>query len=769
MKRLNKYMMLFVAALALVSCVDDVVDTPSTEINAKVGDEVQFGLSLPSARTVYGAETNGAFPIYWVEGDKVQIFSPQASKNNAEYKVILPTKENSTEVIDKPNYAKDLQITGDHGVQWGEGYTYTDGDNVEHTGVHNFYSIYPSSNEYTFELDDPEGDPEEEIVYAKNVKVATFQEVLCVEKDANGNPKFQQAMSNCLMSAVTPAVDMEDGVVNLKYTPLSTVLWVTLAVDAQSTQQESLRTNFTLLGIQLEAKTNIAGTFDLDMSEGIVNSFIQGSDKISLSFTDETTTQHLNYTIKAGQSISFPIFLAPVDGLDINGWKITVNTDQGTFVKTLEYKDGAETELLPGQIHKVTLPNLAPTSTGWDVSKWMTYIPRNVYLSEISIPGSWNSLSKDAQGDNPSIQTQYANGVRAFHLDTRWKRTGNSGSYKYNTLGIANGGNTTNVSGKKVMTDSNNPLFTDILTTLTDADHLKTDEYMVLVCSFAADSYESTDSNGNDWVNVISNACATNADVYDAKKLNANTLVGDVLGKLIVIVNIENSNYSSYPANSKCLFMNMPMKTVEGDFDNILNNRIGTLNKATTSATPAASGITMYHTHAQASIRQDNIPYSGSGDRDDGDRGWMPTRGERKREVENILNWSKGNYGTSNYAHDKWIYLGLGGYYVQWNNGLWGIGAKWEEISSPNITIAEDFNPWINTKVTDMKGTADAPYYPVGIVFMNYVNSYKDAAVKNILMLNNKYRLQYDPNKPADYKPAIDPNDSTVTPGGGII
>ena len=49
-------------------------------------------------------------------------------------------------------------------------------------------------------------------------------------------------------------------------------------------------------------------------------------------------------------------------------------------------------------------------------------------------------------------------------------------------------------------------------------------------------------------------------------------------------------------------------------------------------------------------------------------------------------------------------------------------------------------------------GHDGVPFYPVGIVLMNYVNDYKDT-VKNILMLNNKYPLRYDSNKPADYKP----------------
>ena len=37
-------------------------------------------------------------------------------------------------------------------------------------------------------------------------------------------------------------------------------------------------------------------------------------------------------------------------------------------------------------------------------------------------------------------------------------------------------------------------------------------------------------------------------------------------------------------------------------------------------------------------------------------------------------------------------------------------------------------------------------YYPVGIVLMNHATDYS-AVLNNILMLNNKYRKAYDPNR----------------------
>ena len=133
------------------------------------------------------------------------------------------------------------------------------------------------------------------------------------------------------------------------------------------------------------------------------------------------------------------------------------------------------------------------------------------------------------------------------------------------------------------------------------------------------------------------------------------------------------------------------------------------------------------------------------------DRGYAPSLSERTAVLNSILNWSKNNYGTENYTHNKWIYLGLGGYQVSQ-------GGNAGSVSGSYSTIASTYNTWINGKVTEMGTTPEGqsekvPYYPVGIVLMNFVNDYA-STVKNILLLNNAYRLQYDPDKPADYKPA---------------
>ena len=85
MKRI--YNILFaILAFASVGCVDDLIDpnAPTTDGS----NEVQFGLSLPGTetRTIYGIGGENSFPIFWVDGDKVKVYSPLCLKgrNNAE-------------------------------------------------------------------------------------------------------------------------------------------------------------------------------------------------------------------------------------------------------------------------------------------------------------------------------------------------------------------------------------------------------------------------------------------------------------------------------------------------------------------------------------------------------------------------------------------------------------------------------------------------------------------------------------------------------------
>lgn len=729
MKRIYNYILLATLAFMAVGCVEEEFnnDMPSAES----GDEVQFGLSLgdPKTRTEYGTEADNAFPIYWIAGDKVQIFSPQCleGRRSAEYEVTLPDNG------DKAYYAKALTKTGDTGIQWGENTTA------------NFYSLYPSGN-YTLSSDGTK---------AEGITINYTQNVVVSEVD--GKEVIKSDMEDCLMYAKKEGVARGD-TVKLHYDPISTVLWLTLKVAANT---DATADSFTIQSVSVEADADIAGTFSLNIADGSFGSFVAGKSAKSVLTQITNTSTGGYHTLTNGETLSIPLFLAPIEGLNVKAWKIQVVANNNTYTKTL----GIDQTLVPGQIHKITLPALEPETTEWQVENWMKNIPRNVYLSEVSIPGSWNSLNPEFQGtSNTTISAQYAKGARSFHLDTRWQGTGyRYSSTVYDILGVADGGGTVeHESDARLMTDSDNPSVESALDEM--ILNIKDDEYMILICTFAQGSYKhsytSADGVTYDWVGEISRICALKDEVYDAKKLTSNTLVGDVLGKIIVIINTEDA-ITATPSDSKCLFVNIPLTLTNSQFGTTLNDyNLGGINKGTESATTISdTGIDMYNTQAQVCIAGET--YTGSQDRSNVDgRGFAPTFGERKTVANNILAWSRENYGTDNYAHDKWIYLGLGGYYVQYSNGSFlGIGAGWKASDTGHEDVASNFNEWINGKVTEMGTTPSGqttvvPYYPVGIVLMNFVVDYA-STVENILMLNNKYRLQYDPEKPTDYKPAV--------------
>lgn len=753
---MNKYIMMFVAAIALVSCSDDVLETPSSPV--KAGAEVQFGLSLESTRTIYGSEETTddgktVFPIYWVDGDKVQIYSPEClqGRNAAEYKVSVATAIQA--------YADSLTPTGDTGIQWGN----------DDTKKANFYSFYPSG---AYHLDPTDN------TQITGVNISAVQTIEYRGTDDDDNDIIKSDMEDCLMYASAENVDY-GATVNLQYKPITTVLMLKLSVDSNSAE------NFNVSKISLTAPSGIVGTFNVDLETGKFVKFADetGIKNVVTNIIDPATGGF--YTITKGSSFEVPIFIAPRPDVKLEGWKIEVIANNKTYTKTIQegeitYGNG-NTGLVAGKIHRITLPTLATEKeTEWDVANWMKNIPRNVYLSEVSIPGTWNSLNPDFQTDL-TIDAQYKNGVRAFHLDTRWQReaTGVSWSgieYKY-TLGVANGGSTSGGSTSKY--DNDSPVFKTCLEQV--INNLKSDEYMVLVCSFAQNSADATGTNGK-WYSEISAICNEYTKVYDAKKLTPDTVVGDVLNSVIVLVNMPSdiSATTVLPTDSKCLFTYMPSELSQGHFDGTDDNQ-DALWFYESSSSAKDSKIDIYNNQAQiTSSRIENnvnVGYTTSS------RGYAPSVAERTAVLDKIVTWSKSNYGTDNYQHDKWIYLGLGGYQSSANDAA--------TVSGSYATIENIYNPWINAKVAEMGTTVNdvkIPFYPVGIVLMNnkkgsnYTTGSGDTAVdlgygfstvvKNILLLNNKYRLQYDPSKPADYNPnALQQAgyDGTLTNGGNAI
>ena len=226
MNKIYNYFLLIILACVNVCCSEsELLDTPT---QVKPGEEVQFGLSFDEkTRTVYGNQIGNAFPIYWVNGDKVQVHSPQCleGRKTAEYQVSV---DGATQ-----NYADNLTRTGEFGVQWGS----------KDKAI--FYSIYPSGN-YVFD---------EENAQINGLKIGDSQSI---KVNATNKEIGEADMENCLMYAVNDGgeannhlgVPKSDNTVDLQYNPISTVIYVTLKVAAN---EDAVADNYTIQRVSLIA------------------------------------------------------------------------------------------------------------------------------------------------------------------------------------------------------------------------------------------------------------------------------------------------------------------------------------------------------------------------------------------------------------------------------------------------------------------------------------------------------------------------------------
>lgn len=712
----KKIFLMSALALLVYGCQDE---NEGASIQPTPGEEVKFGGMLDDnalTRTIYGDETKSGFPIYWVNGDQVLVASPDCGQyggvGSATYAISVENE--------KQNYATSMDKTGDAGVQWGN------------NAIANFYSIYPASDNTRFTQN----------LTSARLTVTTQQNNTWNTETNTVSPD----MSACFMYAKTENVPSGD-VVNLAYKPLSTA--VRFTVNGPTSGDP-----VTISYIRLYAPTGVAlsGTFNVDFT---------GTGTDGMPVVSAVTGRTYNYaSMNAASSTGAYLTLAPGKSADVQlfflleqeitmdkNWYIEVATTSGTYKKNLT-ADGTSgnVTLKPGQIHKLPgLPTLNPGEE-WDPANWMVNIQRNVYLSEISIPGSWNSLNPDFQGDNPSITDQYNAGVRAFHLDTRWRATddwrGISGNSPITDLGIANGGSTYDVVGDngerlKCMTQAA-PKFASALTEITSK--VQEDEYMVVYCTFAQGS-----TVHGDWRSEIATACQNNDKVINAHDLSANSTVADVLGRVIVIV----STYTPGEVQSKTFFTDLRNELDETEYqDNLYLTKPLTYNNST------SSGISLYATYAQKTNDGDGATG------ETGDRGYEPTLTERQTKCENLLSWSQTNYNTGSFQHNAWIYMGLGGYVFEHYD--WDIAGT---LDSENYAaVNNSLISWLKGKLNEME--TNKAYYPVGIVFMNGVVKRQQGTkvditqtVKDILLLNNRYRKAYDPDR--------SPVDGEYISGGG--
>lgn len=405
------------AALMLMmtaaGCQDDAV-VSNIENPVQTGDEISFGMSLPQdgiqTRTAYGHPVvdpesgTGYFPVYWENGDEIAIYCPQASMPASKlvyYTIGVSTTTSST--------AETVTKIGDAGLQWGS------------EDLHKFYGFYPvkfvKGTESTGLFD---------------LTLPVEQRPLRFEQDAEGNYTAVSNPEFAIMYAYRGQKKSNTPVgtdIDLQFKPLSTILEIEVSAPGNITEP------ITLTNINVEALngTPIVGDFTAQVYPGsdteesyestvVCKTNMSGvvTDNLSVPCSWINEQGVLEYVkLAAGKKLVVRAFLIPneneIDGSNI---KITVATSGGTVHKTLTTSDNSF-KILPHKVSRVTLPTL-PTQSQYNVNYWMSSLDPDIYLTELSIPGS--KFTNTSSYQPTGTEQQYKDGVRAFILHTQASR-----------------------------------------------------------------------------------------------------------------------------------------------------------------------------------------------------------------------------------------------------------------------------------------------------------------------------------------------------------
>ena len=491
MKKQKFLFTMMVAALAFSSCNDELENAGGTPI--ATGDEIQFGAAnlatfgegysdVPQSRTAYGTsefkDGRWHYPLDWVYGDGISVYCPQAAGDMkfTDYTIEWANGQEG-DVQTEGNLAYMMKV-GENGLHWGDMEV-----------LHKFYAFYPTSaikNDEAFAGG---------VVHATipNVQEMTWEKTVVDGKvHWVGKPNMQYAFMRGY-GEVTPK-DATDNQVKLDFKPLTTAVEVTLeAADDLSNTAQISQLQVQAINKDRSQSQPVCGDFTYDIDNGKTtfdNDAVANDYMISVRCWHTENGIQKPIELQKGDKLTFTVFLLPrtddenpdrtLHNLQIRvpGWNSTAK------VKTYE-----GVNIPVGTKSQIVLPKYEPSTTG--ANNWIGGLPQNVYISQLSIPGSVNAFSLDIKNDEKTssyqvgvseidqtqtltVKEQFNMGVRAFEIAT--ERNGGSTSA---SLG----------DGKLIAGETTSELtFNDALDTLATLVKANPSEFVIVMPYYAPDA-----------------------------------------------------------------------------------------------------------------------------------------------------------------------------------------------------------------------------------------------------------------------------------------
>ena len=573
--------------IGLASCVND--NTTGGKPLPK-GTEFDFGTTVDAnlSRTYYDpadvANPNATYwKIFWNYQDPldlVYIYSPQAmtGRQQAAYTVHGV----------KDQYSATATKNSEIGIQLSDANTY------------DFYGMYPAQN---VKANSGSG-------HSLSATMPIFQTASTTEIMNSENPVSNLEATADMNSALMIAKEagfmpstQNNAKVNLQFEPFASMLNVTV----NGVEKSNFNYKVLITSIIIEADAPIAGDFTYNYDTKAITFGENKSNFIEINTKFKDAAGHqIGVPMGPDSKLNVRAFMIPNPNVKSLKVKVVTSASQ-TLTKTLNMANFKNS-----QIHFAKLPKINASNLQFDYKIWLSQLDPNIYLSEISMPGSALTFSYKLTDDLQKTQTldltkQFENGIRVFqfHVNTVDQTSTYDGGST--SVGIALPGGDAMKNGSRFYT------IEDVINALhSEMKGLHKDEFCVVAISDWL-QVKNTDNMRLLYQRLKAVIDKAGEMGLVAANVNPNTTIADVKGKVIFKLQLN----SDYPgvwselngadlwmnifddvANTNVYYSQMPFKTIpatnaSGTSANALSNN-GMNFIYSEDATPFKWGLTSY-------------------------------------------------------------------------------------------------------------------------------------------------------------------------------
>lgn len=404
------------------------------------GDAISFVANLKTdakTRTVYGEQntTTKAWPIYWVDGDKVDVFCPQAQngaeglnhKNKAVLTVNAPA-ENSNSYI----------LTGDNqeALYWGT------------EKLHNFYAFYPAGNVTSWSEADGMCTITAEVPTTQEIKPKHVKTNFVDGKGYYEACNMDYAIMATRVKTTADRTEYKPGdaegtksLIPLNFNPINTA--VTITIDPIEVTGSDANVEYDINSLTISNST-AAGVVEKSLAGKFTYTF--GADDVTKVPTISTTTVERNIqvefaspiTITKDKGLKVTVFLLPdADAslkVAINGQTVPQNASVRPKNVYLSKSATASEKLTANAVNPISLGNLPDDISDVGPDRWQSTVQNRAYVSQLSLPGAYDAANFNEGSGCDRAQTalggattaesvipyMFNHGIRVFDLKLSW-------------------------------------------------------------------------------------------------------------------------------------------------------------------------------------------------------------------------------------------------------------------------------------------------------------------------------------------------------------